>query len=594
MTPPFGLPANYTSNPMYLQYMQLMMQSAQQQQKQAAPQQQELQNIMLSKQKQQDQQNHYAQMALQQAQASQTVNSVSSAQAVKGDEKDDGKISFGSKIKNFGKGIGKFFTGMVCDDSGKFSWKRTLTTVAVAAGAVALTVATGGAATPFLIAAGAAIGTVQVGKGTYKAITAKTDKEAEKAWQDIGGGTTAVVASIAGAKGALKSAGKVDVSGYKGITGSLKATGKCFTESGRMTKAGYNNLRTDFSGTLTNAKEVGLTNLKAKFNNENALIAFKEKSVSKFDKEIARLEKKIGKTTDSNKLAELNRELTLQKANREQLLNQMSTMEGKLPNEYQTVIDKSKKDLATFEKALAESKEQSGHFWQRSASEKRLIQQQKDVIKHIENEIKTLEEYKKVASAGYKKTNAESIQTNKDIVKAYKEDIKNYKSQLKAETDPTAKKAIQDKIDLVKKDIETFENSHLTKGTGIRENYAFAKAKYVTPGIKELKTNKLWTGTAAVNNGFLPSIKIAPDMISEADLYAQQYGFQSAQQMQEYVNAMQGSEQALSSADELLKSNTASSNPYMAYMQSMNQMQMPQGNNFGFNDLYVSPYPDMI
>ena len=47
---------------------------------------------------------------------------------------DDGKISFGSKAKNFIKGIGKFFTGMFTDETGKFSLGRTLKTAAIAVG----------------------------------------------------------------------------------------------------------------------------------------------------------------------------------------------------------------------------------------------------------------------------------------------------------------------------------------------------------------------------------------------------------------------------------------------------------------------------
>lgn len=609
MTPPFGLPSNYTGNAMYQQYMMMMLQAAQQQQRQAAMQQQEMQNLMQLKQSQQAQQDHYAQMDSQIAAS--TPKDIPAAQQVAapkqiGDGKDDGKISFGSKLKNFGKGVGKFFTGMVCDDSGNFSWKRTLTTAAVAAGAVALCVATGGAAAPFLVAAGAAMGGLQVGKGVYHAATAKTDSESEKAWQDIGSGTTAIAGSLAGAKGALKSAGKVDVSGYKGISGAFKATGKAFTESGRMTKAGYNNLKTDFTGTLTNAKDVGWSNLSAKFNNNNAAGYFQEKALGKFDKQIAKLEKKIGKldpAKDAKELTKLNSELSIQKANKQQLTNQMAAMEAKTPLEYQTVIDKSKADLVRYKEALADIKENSGSRWNRTPSEKALIQQHKSVIKHIENEIKTLEQYQKVSSAGYKKANAETINDNKKLVENYEKDIKDFKSQLKKETDTNVQQQLKTQIDNLQTSIDNFKAKNITEGIGIKENYEFAKAKFITPGMNELKTNRLWMNTAAVNNGVLPSIQIAPDAISEQDAYAQANGFQSAQQMMEYIQAMQGSQSAINQADQVLASNSAgqyntnqsATNPYGSNnMFSNYNMQMPQGNELGFNDLYQSPYPDMI
>lgn len=203
-----GLPSNY-QNGLYWMYLMQSMQQAQQMQQAMYNQ--------LQTQQQTQQQQAASQAAIQTAQATQTASAssaqspvdtlqttqqqTSAAQQIpQGDGSDDGKISAGKKFKNFFKGVGNFFKGMVCDEEGKFSIKRTLTTAAVAAGAVALTVATGGAAAPFLVAAGATIGAVQTGKGIYKAATAKTDAEAEAAWQEIGSGTTAVVGSVAGAK----------------------------------------------------------------------------------------------------------------------------------------------------------------------------------------------------------------------------------------------------------------------------------------------------------------------------------------------------------------------------------------------------------
>ena len=144
------------------------------------------------------------------------------------DGKDDGKIGFWGAVENIGKGAINFFKGMVCDENGNFSLKRTLTTAAVIAGAVALSIATSGAATPYLIAAGVTMGTVETGKGVYKACTAKTDREAEAAFQNIGSGATSIILSVAGAKGALKASGSTYVPKGNAFTSSLRATGECF------------------------------------------------------------------------------------------------------------------------------------------------------------------------------------------------------------------------------------------------------------------------------------------------------------------------------------------------------------------------------
>ena len=134
--PMTGLPINYTSNNLYWQYIAMIMQQAQQQQ------QIQMQNLQAMMQAQQQQQAQAQAQAMAQAQAQQAqAQAIADAQAQQlaqqqsipqqpkvEDGKDDGKISWKSKIKNFGKGIGNFFKGMVCDETGKFSIKRTLTT----------------------------------------------------------------------------------------------------------------------------------------------------------------------------------------------------------------------------------------------------------------------------------------------------------------------------------------------------------------------------------------------------------------------------------------------------------------------------------
>ncbi|MBS4760376.1 MAG: hypothetical protein KHX03_06730 [Clostridium sp.] len=327
--PMTGLPSNYTNNSLYWQYLAMIMQNAQQQQ------QAQLQNLQaMAEQRQQQIAQQQAMQAQQQAQqvqdtytaqqtAAQTQTQAPQMPSAAKDGKDDGKISWKSKLKNFGKGIGNFFKGMVCDENGKFSWKRTLTTVGVAAGAVALTVATGGAATPFLVAAGATMGAVQVGKGAYKAATAKTDAEAEQAWQEIGSGTTAVVGSIAGAKGALKSAG-VAVPKGNAITSSLKATGECFKIAGKgMTsgaKAAVLHPMQSARNVSAYYKNTMKPNLEQAFSYKNGHRNYTEAMEQKFNKNIEKIDSQIKSLNDelaanpsasrvqeiNTKLAELN------------------------------------------------------------------------------------------------------------------------------------------------------------------------------------------------------------------------------------------------------------------------------------------------
>lgn len=133
---------------------------------------------------------------------------------------DDGKISLGSKLKNFCKGLISPITNMFK------SPKNFLMSVGMIAAGAALIAVTGGAATPILIAAGVTMGAVQLGTGAYKAATAKTDTEAEAAWQGMGAGTTSIGLSVLGAKKALKAA-KIDTTGMN----SLQATVKCFKAS---------------------------------------------------------------------------------------------------------------------------------------------------------------------------------------------------------------------------------------------------------------------------------------------------------------------------------------------------------------------------
>jgi hypothetical protein len=125
------------------------------------------------------------------------------------DGKDDGSISFGEAMKSMGKGLIGIVKGAI---------KHPITTVATIGTGVALTVATGGAALPVLIALGAGTGAVMIGKGTYDAVTAKTDGEAKAAYENIGNGIFALGASALGAKASLNAASTAGVTGADGAS----------------------------------------------------------------------------------------------------------------------------------------------------------------------------------------------------------------------------------------------------------------------------------------------------------------------------------------------------------------------------------------
>ena len=115
---------------------------------------------------------------------------------------DDGSIGFIEASKNVLKGGIKFFTGMFTDENGNFSTKQTLKTLAIG---VAIGLATtipviGPLVLPSLCAFGLCHGGAEVISGISNAMDAKTDEEAQKAWQQVGSGTTEGIASYTGYK----------------------------------------------------------------------------------------------------------------------------------------------------------------------------------------------------------------------------------------------------------------------------------------------------------------------------------------------------------------------------------------------------------
>jgi hypothetical protein len=117
--------------------------------------------------------------------------------------------------KRLGRAAGNMLSGMWkmakslvgYDENGKWSPTKALTNAAMLAGGIALT-ALCPAAGPVLLYAGLAMGAAKIGIGTYKAFfTAKNVEEIDNAWQDVGVGAAAVVASRNGLKGLSKSTG---------------------------------------------------------------------------------------------------------------------------------------------------------------------------------------------------------------------------------------------------------------------------------------------------------------------------------------------------------------------------------------------------
>lgn len=610
-----NLPSNY-QNGLYWMYLMQSMQQAQQMQQQKYQQtiellqkqqeQQKLQQQMLQ-QKQLEQQ-QIQQQQLQAQQAAQTTQATVQTTA-QGDGQDDGKISLGKKCKNFVKGVGNFFKGMVCDENGKFSWKRTLTTAAVAAGAVALTVATGGAATPFLVAAGATIATVQTGKGIYKAATAKTDAEAEAAWQEIGSGTTALVGSVAGAKGALKAAGAPVPKG-NAITSSLRATKDCIKiagsgaikggkalithpmQSGRAIRAYYNN-------TVKPNMTEAFSYKNGHKNYTQALEKKLNKNIKDIDNQIKQLNDELAAKPSAKKVSEIEAKIAKLKQERTVAENRLLKNNGKNKS-----LDILEEQITKVEKKLADPSVSAAEKARLRAVREEFYKSANEIDAHYrvnfnkdiaakENFIKNLKEQLKTATESDKAAIKAEIKLQQDIlkgIKAQKEveiaqhnikraeaDITKLNDQLRTATTDAQKENITARINTIEKAI-------------VKDKQILRNANYKVAAQKHLPQVGLAYGSYYLSN---PAAQVdGIDEKAQADAYAQQYGFESAEAMQAYINAMNNSQQALNNADQYITQNSQyTSNPYGF---TVTTMQPPMQSGLGFEDLYVSPYQQWI
>ena len=155
--------------------------------------------------------------------------------SVKADKSNDGKFSFIEAAKNFAKGIISPITSMF------ESKKNFLIGAATIVGSGVLVVATGGAITPLLIAAGVTMGALQGAKGVYKLATAKNGDDVEKAFYDVGGATGAVGLSVLGAKGSLDSAA-IKTRGLN----AFSSTSKCFTSAKAQAVESFNTFKNGY------------------------------------------------------------------------------------------------------------------------------------------------------------------------------------------------------------------------------------------------------------------------------------------------------------------------------------------------------------
>ena len=610
--PMTGLPSNYTNNSLYWQYIAMIMQQAQQQQQ---AQMQNLQAMMQAQQQQQAQAQAMAQAQAQQAQAQAQAMADAQAQQLAQqqsipqqpqveDGKDDGKISWKSKIKNFGKGIGNFFKGMVCDENGKFSWKRTLTTVGVAAGAVALTVATGGAATPFLIAAGATMGAVQVGKGAYKAATAKTDAEAERAWQDIGCGTTAVVTSIAGAKGALKSAGVATPKGNI-ITSNLRATGECFKIAAKGSRTAIKglahpiqsakNIRAYYKNTMKPNLAQAFSYKNGHKNYTNAMDQKINKNIDKIDAQIKALNEELASNPKASRIQEIESKLTelnTQKANE---IAKLNFNNGK--NKGMEVIEKQ---ITEIEAKIADPNT--------SAAEKAILNTKRNQLYEMANIIDT--KYKTFVNKNVKAQENYIAQLKEQLKTASKDEAANIKAEIK--TQEAYLKAIksQKTVEIAQHNVQKAEaeitklNLELKKAgiTDAQKEAISSRIKLIENAIKTDKKILRNANYKVAAQATLPKVGLAygsyylggrsyiPEGMSQEDLEA----YYKALAEQQAITDAQAQQQYLDPNLMAAQNNTYGYTQAPQYNTSLFAMQPPMGNSLGFEDLYKSPYPEMI
>jgi len=166
-----------------------------------------------------------------------------------------GSISFLRGAGDVAKGLAKNVTNLWNDKNGHFSWNQVGESLIVAgavAGAIAVTAATCGAgagvgATMIIAAVGVASGGYKAVNGGIKAANAKTDAEADKAWEDVGEGAGTVGLSLLGGKAVMKAGGL--------------STTETIVENGQSITRGIKTLSPKFAGRLIKSIPQAFTGL---------------------------------------------------------------------------------------------------------------------------------------------------------------------------------------------------------------------------------------------------------------------------------------------------------------------------------------------
>lgn len=319
------------------------------------------------------------------------------------DGKDDGKIGFFNAMGHVVKGAATTLVdtvkGCFTDENGDLSIGKTLFTVGTAAACIAFP-PLGLAA----CAAGVAVGGVNMAKGIYNAASAKTDAEAKKAWQEVGGGALTAGASAVGAKASL---GAVKASAKSNGGSALEA----LEENASLADKASALAKDSWSSTKNGAKSVKNTVDKAV---ENYKINSKASKTAKLkDVKISDEEALISENWDA--------------------LKQINELR-KAKNEALAKTNKSPEDIEVINK------------WNKLKNDMKLTDEAEQEIIQVEKFIKKSELKTKLEKA--KKDN------NPDDVNKYTEELKKY-----AETDE--EKAIMEVLNKMKNTSEIAEENAL-------------------------------------------------------------------------------------------------------------------------------------
>ncbi|MCM1265610.1 MAG: hypothetical protein NC200_05360 [Candidatus Gastranaerophilales bacterium] len=271
------------------------------------------------------------------------------------DGKDDGSVGFWGALGNMAKGVGNFFKGMVCDKEGNFSIGQCLKTVAIGAVIGAASILIPGAGTAIAIGALALAGKNVISAGIDVA-KAKTDAEAEEAWQNMGSGLTEgalayVGARSTGAFGTIKNAGKLAKSTGSDLYSAYRAGGwkGLKTEANSVRIRAWDGITRTYKsteqGTIDNYRN--LTNAKSKHDTRIKAYDEKIKAAKGADKKALQAEKAAYENGYNRVATETNYETAY---------NTLETMRADLAKAKAAATKKgaSAKAKANYKKQLAE------------------------------------------------------------------------------------------------------------------------------------------------------------------------------------------------------------------------------------------------